>query len=214
MCGKMRTLHSIWRVPVTCAGDGAGNQTHSLTHTPALFSEEGRLPLTLRLPFRRSPFQGKVVFPSHPGSLFRGRSSSPHAPVPFSPAPFSEEGRLPLTLRLPFQRKAVFPSHPGSLFRGRSSSPHTPAPFSEEGRLPLTLRLPFQGKVVFPSHPGSLFRGRSSSRRGAASGSEQARQRSPKTSGWIFGPNARACSLPLAAPLRIGSSPQKTCPGR
>jgi len=168
MCGKMRTLHSIWRVPVTCAGDGAGNQTHSLTHAPAPFSEEGRLPLTLRLPFRRSPFQGKVVFPSHPGSLFRGRSSSPH----------------------------------------------TPAPFSGEGRLPLTLRLPFQRKAVFPSRSGSLFRGRPSSRRGAASGSEQARQRSPKTSGWIFGPNARACSLPLAAPLRIGSSPQKTCPGR
>src|SRR5579884_1555613 len=209
MCGKMRTLHSIWRVPVTCAGDGAGNQTHSLTHTPAPFSGEGRLPLTLR-----SPFQGKVVFPSRSGSLFAGplfreRSSSPHAPVPFS-----GEGRLPLTLRLPFQGKVVFPSHPGPLFRGRSSSLHAPAPFSGEGRLPLTPRSPFQGKVVFPSHPGPLFRGRSSSRRGAASGSEQARQRSPKTSGWIFGPNARACSLPLAAPLRIGSSPQKTCPGR
>jgi len=127
MCGKMRTLHSIWRVPVTCAGDGAGNQTHSLTHTPAPFSGEGRLPLTLR-----SPFQGKVVFPSRSGSLFRERSSSPHTPVPFS-----GEGRLPFTLRLPFQGKVVFPSHPGPLFRGRSSSPHTPVPFSGEGRLPV-----------------------------------------------------------------------------
>src|SRR5579875_1083852 len=163
MCGKMRTLHSIWRVPVTCAGDGAGNQTHSLTHTPAPFSGEGRLPLTLR-----SPFQGKVVFPSRSGSLFasplfRGRSSSPHAPAPFSPVPFSGEGRLPLTPRLPFQGKVVFPSRSGPLFRGRSSSPHAPAPFSGKGRLPLTPRSPFQGKVVFPSRSGSLFRGRSSS---------------------------------------------------
>src|SRR5579875_1712772 len=187
MCGKMRTLHSIWRVPVTCAGDGAGNQTHSLTHAPAPFSGSGRLPLT-----RRSPFQRKVVFPSHAGPPFRVRSSSPHTPVPLSGS-----GRLPLTRRSPFQGQVVFPSHAGPLsgsgrlpltrrspFQGQVVFPSHAGPPSGSGRLPLTRRSPFQGQVVFPSHAGPPFRGRSSSRRGAASGSEQARQRSPKTSGW------------------------------